>query len=137
MLKLKKIKPMFNNILTTMEKYEEDVMSMGIITKKQGGLKEYQKVVEVGSSVRDVKEGDLVCINPKRFAVRKHQDGSLKDGVITDNPVTTYNFDVIELDGEQYLLLQDRDIDFIITESEEVPEPVTSEIIKPSNKVIV
>lgn len=137
MLKLKKIKPMFNNILTTMEKYEEDVMSMGIITKKQGGLKEYQKVVEVGSSVRDVKEGDLVCINPKRFAVRKHQDGSLKDGVITDNPVTTYNFDVIELDGVQYLLLQDRDIDFIITESEEVPEPVTSEIIKPSNKVIV
>ena len=137
MLKLKKIKPMFNNILTTMEKYEEDVMSMGIITKKQGGLKEYQKVVEVGSSVRDVKEGDLVCINPKRFAVRKHQDGSLKDGVITDNPVTNYNFDVIELDGVQYLLLQDRDIDFIITESEEVPEPVTSEIIKPSNKVIV
>lgn len=137
MLKLKKIKPMFNNILTTMEKYEEDVMSMGIITKKQGGLKEYQKVVEVGSSVRDVKEGDLVCINPKRFAVRKHQDGSLKDGVITDNPVTTYNFDVIELEGVQYLLLQDRDIDFIITESEEVPEPVTSEIIKPSNKVIV
>lgn len=137
MLKLKKIKPMFNNILTTMEKYEEDVMSMGIITKKQGGLKEYQKVVEVGSSVRDVKEGDLVCINPKRFAVRKHQDGSLKDGVITDNPITTYNFDVIELDGVQYLLLQDRDIDFIITESEEVPEPVTSEIIKPSNKVIV
>lgn len=137
MLKLKKIKPMFNNILTTMEKYEEDVMSMGIITKKQGGLKEYQKVVEVGSSVRDVKEGDLVCINPKRFAVRKHQDGSLKDGVITDNPVTTYNFDVIELDEVQYLLLQDRDIDFIITESEEVPEPVTSEIIKPSNKVIV
>lgn len=137
MLKLKKIKPMFNNILTTMEKYEEDVMSMGIITKKQGGLKEYQKVVEVGSSVRDVKEGDLVCINPKRFAVRKHQDGSLKDGVITDNPVTTYNFDVVELDGVQYLLLQDRDIDFIITESEEVPEPVTSEIIKPSNKVIV
>jgi co-chaperonin GroES (HSP10) len=137
MLKLKKIKPMFNNILTTMEKYEEDVMSMGIITKKQGGLKEYQRVVEVGSSVRDVKEGDLVCINPKRFAVRKHQDGSLKDGVITDNPITTYNFDVIELDGVQYLLLQDRDIDFIITESEEVPEPVTSEIIKPSNKVIV
>lgn len=137
MLKLKKIKPMFNNILTTMEKYEEDVISMGIITKKQGGLKEYQKVVEVGSSVRDVKEGDLVCINPKRFAVRKHQDGSLKDGIITDNPVTTYNFDVIELDGVQYLLLQDRDIDFIITESEEVPEPVTSEIIKPSNKVIV
>ena len=128
---------MFNNILTTMEKYEEDVMSMGIITKKQGGLKEYQRVVEVGSSVRDVKEGDLVCINPKRFAARKHQDGSLKDGVITDNPITTYNFDVIELDGVQYLLLQDRDIDFIITESEEVPEPVTSEIIKPSNKVIV
>jgi hypothetical protein len=68
----------------------------------------------VGDSVRGVKVGDLVCIDPKAYAVKKHEAGSLKDGVITDNPTVSYNFDVIELDGQQCLLLQERDITFVI-----------------------
>lgn len=139
MLKIKKIKPMFTALITTMDKYEQDVTAGGLInvTKMQGGLKEYQTVLAVGGSVRDIKVGDLVCVNPARFAVRKHQAGSLKDGVITDNPVTTYNFDVVEMDGKQCLLLQDRDIDFIIEEFEEVPDPAPSTIIQPEKKLIV
>lgn len=139
MLKIKKIKPMFTALITTMDKYEQDVTTGGLITvtKMQGGLKEYQTVLAVGGSVRDIKVGDLVCVNPARFAVRKHQAGSLKDGVISDNPVTTYNFDVVEMDGEQCLLLQDRDIDFIIEEFEEVPDPAPSTIIQPEKKLIV
>lgn len=139
MLKIKKIKPMFTALITTMDKYEQDVTAGGLInvTKMQGGLKEYQTVLAVGGSVRDIKVGDLVCVNPARFAVRKHQAGSLKDGVITDNPVTTYNFDVVEMDGKQCLLLQDRDIDFIIEEFEEVPDPAPSTIIQPEKKIIV
>lgn len=139
MLKIKKIKPMFTSLITTMDKYEQDVTTGGLInvTKMQGGLKEYQTVLAVGGSVRDIKVGDLVCINPARFAVRKHQAGSLKDGVISDNPVTTYNFDVVEMDGKQCLLLQDRDIDFIIEEFEEVPDPAPSTIIQPEKKLIV
>lgn len=121
MLIVKKIKPMFTSLITTMDKYEEEVKTTdGLVdTNKQvGGLKEYQKVLAVGDSVRSIKVGDLVCVNPSRFAVRKHQAGSLKDGIVTDNPVTTYNFDVIEMDGKQCLLLQDRDIDFIIEDYE-------------------
>jgi hypothetical protein len=139
MLKIKKIKPMFTALITTMDKYEQDVTTGGLInvTKMQGGLKEYQTVLAVGGSVRDIKVGDLVCVNPARFAVRKHQAGSLKDGVISDNPVTTYNFDVVEMDGKQCLLLQDRDIDFIIEEFEEVPDPAPSTIIQPEKKLIV
>ena len=98
MLKVKKIKPLFTAIITTMEKYEEDVRTAsGLIdtTKQQGGLKEYQTVLAVGDSVRAIKVGDLVCVNPTRFAVKKHQAGSLKDGIVTDNPVVTYNFDVV------------------------------------------
>lgn len=138
MLKIKKIKPMFTALITTMDKYEQDVTTGGLInvTKMQGGLKEYQTVLAVGGSVRDIKVGDLVCVNPARFAVRKHQAGSLKDGIISDNPVTTYNFDVVEMDGKQCLLLQDRDIDFIIEEFEEVPDPAPS-IIQPEKKLIV
>lgn len=139
MLKVKKIKPMFTSLITTMDKYEQDVKIGGIIdtSRQQGGLKEYQKVLAIGGSVRDIKVGDIVCVNPARFAVRKHQAGSLKDGIVTDNPVTTYNFDVVEMGGKQCLLLQDRDIDFIIEEYEEVPDPTPSPIIQPEKKKLI
>lgn len=140
MLKVKKIKPMFTALVTTMDKYTEDVMTNGglvDVTKRQGGLKEYQTVLAVGSSVRDIKVGDLVCINPSRFAVKQHQAGSLKDGVVTDNPVVKYNFDVIEMDNKQCLLLQDRDIDFIIEEYEEAADPTPPSLIKPEKKKLL
>ena len=132
MLIVKKIKPMFTSLITTMDKYEEEIKTAdGLVdaNKQIGGLKEYQKVLAIGDSVRGIKVGDLVCVNPARFAVRKHQAGSLKDGIVTDNPVTTYNFDVIEMDGEQCLLLQDRDIDFIIEDYEVVPDPTPSTVL--------
>ena len=138
MLKIKKVKPMFTALITTMDKYEHDVLTSGGLidtAKQQGSLKEYQKVVAVGSSVRDIKVGDLVCINPTRFAVKKHQAGSLKDGVIGDNPVISYKFDTIELDGKMFLLLQDRDIDFIIEDYEEVND--TEPKIKLANSIVV
>ena len=97
MLKIKKIKPMFTALITTMDKYEEDVRTSGgllDVNKQQGGLKEYQTVIAVGTTVRDIKVGDLVCINPTRFAVKQHREGTLKDGVISDNPVIKYNFDI-------------------------------------------
>ena len=140
MLKIKKIKHMFNALITTMDKYEEDVRTSGgllDVNKQQGGLKEYQTVIAVGTTVRDIKVGDLVCINPTRFAVKQHREGTLKDGVISDNPVIKYNFDIIEIDGKQCLLLQDRDIDFIIEEYEEVPDPTPSTLIKPEKKKLI
>lgn len=140
MLKVKKIKPMFTALITTMDKYEHDERTAGgllDVTKQQGGLKEYQRVLAIGSSVRDIKVGDLVCVNPTRFAVKQHKAGSLKDGVVTDNPTIKYNFDVVEMDGRQCLLLQDRDIDFIIEEYEEVPDPTPSPLIKPEEKRLI
>lgn len=140
MLKVKKIQPMFTSLITTMDKYEQDMMlGAGLINvaKREGSLKEYQRVLAVGSSVRDIKVGDLVWVNPTRFGVKKHQEGSLKDGVVTDNPIVTYNFDVIEVDGKQCLLLQDRDIDFIIEDWEEIPDQPQSTIIQPEKKIIV
>lgn len=140
MLKVKKIKPMFTALITTMDKYEHDMMvgaSLIDVTKREGNLKEYQRVLAVGSAVKDIKVGDLVWINPTRFGVKKHKEGSLKDGVITDNPIIAYNFDVVEMDGKQCLLLQDKDIDFIIEEYEEVPDPTPSPIIQPEKKRLI
>lgn len=138
MIKIKKIKPMFTSLITTMDKYEHDVTTGGVIdvTRQQGTIKEYQTVLAVGSLVKDIKEGDIVCINPSRFAVKKHQAGTLKDGVVSDNPVIKYNFDIIEMDDKQCLLLQDRDIDFIIEEYEEVPDPAPSDLIIEDSKII-
>lgn len=138
MIKIKKIKPMFTSLITTMDKYEHDVTTGGVIdvTRQQGTIKEYQTVLAVGSLVKDIKEGDMVCINPSRFAVKKHQAGTLKDGVVSDNPVIKYNFDIIEMDDKQCLLLQDRDIDFIIEEYEEVPDPAPSDLIIEDSKII-
>lgn len=140
MLKIKKITPMFTALVTTMDVYEDDNVTRGGLidtTKRKGTVKEYQRVLSVGASVRDIKEGDLVCINPARFAVKKHKAGSLKDGVMTDNPVIAYNFDTIELDGKNCLLLQDRDIDFIIEDYEEVPDPTPSSLYVPEEKKLI
>lgn len=128
MIVVKEIKPMFTNIVTTMNRYVETqyIPGTSIIdtSSVKGGIKEYQKVVAVGSSVRDIKVGDIVLIDPTRYGVRKHQEGTLKDGVITDNPITTFNFNVVEMNGSQYLLLQDRDIQYVIADYEATDEDI-------------
>ena len=139
MLKVKKIKPLFTSLITTMDKYEQDKITDGGLidtSKQQGTLKEYQTVLAVGDSVRNIKVGDLVYVNPARFAVRKHEKGSMRDGIITDNPVVGYNFDIVEMDGKSCLLLQDRDIEFIIEDYEEVPDPIPSPLIQPDNTLV-
>lgn len=140
MLKIKKIKPLFNTLVTTMNKYEEDVTTNGLLLdmkQRSGEIKEYQTVVAVGDTVRSIKVGDVVVINPKRFAIKKHQNGSLKDGVITDNPVVEYQFDVLEMEGEQYLYLQDIDINYIIEDYEEIEETPSSFILPEEKKIHV
>lgn len=132
MLKINKIKPLFTALITTMDRYEQDKITEGGLidtSKQQGTLKEYQRVLAIGDAVRGIKVGDLVCVNPARFAVRKHDKGSMRDGVITDNPVVTYNFDVVEMGGNQCLLLQDRDIEYVIEDYEEVPDSNPSPLI--------
>ena len=127
MIRIKKLRPMFTNIVTTMNSYDEDVTVAGIIdTRKQkGALKEYQTVIAVGSAVRDIKPGDIVCINPIRYAQYKHDKSSLKD-LATNNPITGYNFNVVEIDGKDCLLLHDQDIRYVIEDYEEVPDPAPS-----------
>ena len=89
---LKKIRPLFTKIVTTAEKFEEDSKVGAIVdtNKLAGTIKPYQKVVAIGANSAGIKEGDIVMINPARYAVKKYKEGSLKDGVVTDNPVIGY-----------------------------------------------
>lgn len=135
-LKIRKIKPLFNSIVCTMDKYEEDVMSNGLIvgTKTKGTLKEYQKVVAKGPFVKDINVGDMVMINPARFAVvnHKHNPDNLMDNIQKDTTLISYQFDVVTIEDKDYLYLQDRDVMYVF-EGEEIED--TIEI--PENKIII
>ena len=120
-MKLKKIKPLYTRIVTTMDMYIEDQATSpgGIVdvTKLKKGIKEYQTVVFVGTSVKNVKEGDIVCINPERYAVRKYSPNSVKADLL-ENVVTNYNFNVVTINDVDYLLLDETDVEFIVEEYE-------------------
>lgn len=135
MKRLKKIRPMFNNIVTTMDVYEKDQIEDGLIksNKMKGSLKEYQTVLAVGPNVLSIKVGDIVAINPSRYVHMKHNEGSIHDGVIGDNMVVGYKFKTINLDGKECLFLYDQDVDYIIEEFEEIEDsPTTIKVVKPS-----
>ena len=121
-MKLKKIKPLYTRIVTTMDMYvEKDTTSpSGIVdvSKLKKGIKEYQKVIAIGTSVRNVKEGDWVCINPDRYAVRQFDKNSVKNDILT-NQITKYNFNVVNLNDVNYLMLDEADIEFVIEDMEE------------------
>lgn len=137
MLKIKSIKPMFDSLVTTMNKYEDDGFENGVIVKQAGSLKEYQTVIAVGPAVRNIEVGDMVMINPTRYAKMKHQKGSLKDGVITDNTVIGYEFKTVTINDEEYLYLQSQDIMYSF-EGEEVEDKKDNKVnlIIPNNKIL-
>jgi threonine dehydrogenase-like Zn-dependent dehydrogenase len=136
---LKKVKPMFNRLITTMDSYEKDQYINGVIDsrKQKGTMKEYQTVVSVGDTVRGINEGDIVCINPTRYAVMKHNDKSMQNGIIGDNMVLGYKFNTITIDGKEHLMLYDQDIDFVVVESEDVEDQSAPLLIQPEEKKFI
>lgn len=130
---------MFNRVLTTCDLYETPVTNDGLIdsSKEEGGIREYQTVVAVGPYVKSVKPGDLVVINPTKYQVMKHKEGSMLDGVITDNPVISYNFPILPINNKPYLYIYDSDIDFIIKEWEEIDtSEEVAEIVETAPEIV-
>lgn len=76
--------------------------------------------------VKEVAPGDLVCINPSNYAVKKYDSNGIKDAVEKMNPVTHYKFNILLIDNEEHLLLQERDIDFVVVEYDDVPDVVSN-----------
>ena len=130
---------MFNRIITTMNTYEKDQYNGAILdtSRQKGSLKEYQEVISVGTTVRDIKEGDTVCIDPTRYMVVKHNDKSLKNNIIGDEMKVGYKFNTIRLDDKECLVLYDQDISFIVEESEEVEDPTGPLIVQPEKPSII
>lgn len=114
---IKKIRPLFTGVITTANKIVgEKVYDSGIIDPtKEGTLNTFQTVVAVGKMVSDVKPGDIVCLNFKRYKAVKHLPGTIgEDNVQSDNMVADYAIPQIMLDGRQHLFLQSNDIEFVV-----------------------
>lgn len=136
---LKKIKPMFSSVVTTKDKYAIDDVPKGTFIdpkKVQGSLKEYQRVVAVGSLVRDVKVGDIVKINPAAYAkYAPYKPGDGMRVVINgqEKALLGYEIPTVELDGIEHLFIQERDIEYIVEEYEEEEK---SSLLIPDNTII-
>lgn len=127
MLQIKKIKPLFTSIVTTGDRYTEDMTEGGIITANKGDLKLWQKVIAVGSSVRDIQPGDMVMINASNYAVRKYDKNSIQND-LDNNKVIRYCFNWVTIYDDKNnphdcLLLDQRDIPYAF-EGEEKADKV-------------
>lgn len=127
-----KIKPMFNHIVVTMEREKEDKKIGEIIdiTHKEGTIKDLQTVVSVGDTVKAIKPGDHVKINPTRYIRTRN---SLRDELSNADLQVNVEFPVVNVGGVEYLFLYDSDIDYIVEEFG--PDP-TSNVYGAKSEII-
>ena len=118
---------MYTSLVTTGNVYEEDMKENGIIVAKKGDIKEYQTVIAIGPSVRDINVGDTVMIDMMHFAVTKYDPNSIKNDMDM-NKVIKLNIPWVYMDDEKgnpqrYMLISDRDVKYVF-EGEEKNETI-------------
>ena len=118
-IRINEIKPLFTTIITTLDVYEEDLIENGVLKAPQGSLRMYQKVLAVGSSVRDVKVGDTVLLNFSNYIVRKYKENSIKEDMSAQEDEYVYDIPRILIGGKICGKFQDRDVEGVITDFEE------------------
>lgn len=139
--KIKKIHPVFNQIVTTRDLYHEQTTKGGVILGRAQTIKEYQTVIAVGPLVKGIKPGDTVFIDPRRYMQLNHTEGKrdLEKNVIQDNMRAKFNIPTFELydlpDGgcRPVLLIGDNDVSFV-AEGEEFE---TTPAVAPGNEGLV
>ena len=129
-IKINEIKPLFTTIITTLDIYEEDLIENGILKAPQGSLRMYQKVLAVGSSVRDVKVGDIVLLNFKDYIVRKFKENSIKEDMSAQEDEYVYDIPKILIGGKICGKFQDRDVEGVVTEFEEFETEQAKNILR-------
>jgi hypothetical protein len=117
---IKKLKPQFTTVITTLDCYAEDYVMDGLIVAPKGTLKLYQRVISVGENVKNIHEGDLVLLNLTNYIERKFKENSLKEDMEQMEDIVRYNFPKLIIDGHLYGKFQDRDIEGVIEEFEEI-----------------
>ena len=77
-----------------------------------------------------------MLIDPSRYMKRKFSDNSLREDFV-ENPIVEINIPTVTMDGKDYFMIEERDIAYVITDSEEVPDPVPNTLIMPKKKKII
>ena len=124
MFKINEVKPMFTGVVTTAKKYVGEITTGGGLilatTRMEGSLNPYQYVVAVGDMCKDLKKGDVVKLNFKRYAKAKHVPGAIDDATNKqmDKYTMTYEIPMIVINDEECLFMQSNDIEYIVTKFE-------------------
>lgn len=139
MLQIEEITPMYTGIVTTGDKYEEDMYNdAGIIEASKGDLKLYQTVIAVGPMVNGIKVGDKIMFNPENYAKMKYDPNSIKNDMDMNKVIKwVFNWVTIMKEGKptECLLLNDRDVLFVFKGKEvQGKKPV---IVMPNNKKFI
>lgn len=122
MFNIKAIKPLFTGVVTTAKKYVGELTTGGGLildtTRMSGSLNPYQTVIAAGDMCKDLKAGDIVKINFKRYAKANHVPGAIDEAQNKqfDNMSITYEIPMVVLDGQECLMLQSNDIEYIVTD---------------------
>lgn len=138
MLELRKIKPVFSQVLVTEDVYGyDDHNAAGIITALKGDIKPYQTVVAVGDDVKFVKPGDVVAINYYKYAELQEDPNSVK--AMEGNKMVKLHLNEVEItndDGESVtcFIIDQRDIKYILEDFNEVVYDNKDELIKVGRK---
>ena len=122
MIKVKKVRPLLNHVITTADRYEEAQMKDGLIdtANPEGEIMNYQRVIALGpNAYSGLNVGDMVLINPKRYMIPEH---SLRKGSVEEkreDEVTMYvQWPIVEIDDKECLFLYDSDLEVMIDEWE-------------------
>ena len=133
MINVKSVKPLFNVVITTAKRFERPQVKNGVVVADSMDYEPYQVVIAIGDAVRGLNVGDLVHIDPIRYAKFYQDPSSLK----ANGAVRKYEIPTIELDGNECFRLTQADIDYIVEEFEDDDAQVAqSMIITPGQDIV-
>lgn len=111
------IRPKANEIVITANLISVVNTDSKVIDKDEQQLffDEYQTVLRVGPVVRDVNVGDIVCVNPARFAKYQEQKSRVKAAVDGYEKVLIgYDFPIVEISTGNVMLINESDVKYIV-----------------------
>lgn len=112
----KRIRPRANEIVISANLVEVDKNDK-VIDKDEQKLyfDEFQTVLRVGSVIRDLKIGDVISVNPKRFAIYQEQKSKIRAAVEGYEKVLVgYDFPIIATGFGDVMLITDADVKYIV-----------------------
>ena len=131
-INIKSIKPINDQILVEAVRYPKDqkLEQNGLLLDLKtmdNIVKLYQKVIAVGSVVREVKPGDYVMINHLNYLVHEYEEDvdTVRDVVKPRNTKTKFMLPLYQLvDGTEVALINQRDVKFVFTPGDTVDEDI-------------